>query len=93
MSKQIDLELLLDILRDYQKWFDENGKQCERLERQIALIENSPLPAAHLGVIRCTDGDCLFQFDETCHKPEIQIDDSHRCASRETEIKIRGDEM
>jgi len=32
--------------------------------------------------VRCTDGDCIFQFDETCHKDEIEIDDHNKCGSK-----------
>ena len=35
--------------------------------------------------VSCSDGDCIFQFDETCHAKEIRIDDNNKCISKETE--------
>jgi len=38
--------------------------------------------------VKCSDGDCIFQFDETCHKDEITIDDYNRCISKTTESGV-----
>jgi hypothetical protein len=35
--------------------------------------------------VRCSDGDCIYQSDETCHKEEIVIDDHNRCISKKDE--------
>jgi hypothetical protein len=35
--------------------------------------------------VRCSDGGCIFQSDETCHKEEIVIDDHNMCISKKEE--------
>jgi hypothetical protein len=35
--------------------------------------------------VRCTDGDCIFQLDDTCHAKEIRINDCNQCISKQTE--------
>jgi len=35
--------------------------------------------------VRGTDGDCIYQCDETCHAKEIQIDDWSECKTRRIE--------
>lgn len=35
--------------------------------------------------VRCSDGDCIFQFDETCHADEIGVDDNNKCVTKQIE--------
>ena len=35
--------------------------------------------------VRCSDGDCMFKCDETCHKDKIIIDDNNRRISKQME--------
>lgn len=37
--------------------------------------------------MRCSNGDCIFQFDESCHNKEVVIGDNGMCRSIELDPK------
>lgn len=75
-----------EIIRNFKQEFIEDNWEWRGSSVQ-AIDKVRKKRGLHVGIprIACTDGDCIFQCDEICHKSEVQIDDSHQIVSRRTE--------
>lgn len=68
-------------------WEDQLYEEARDATPQQSVDKVPEKHGQHIGTpcITCSDGDCVFQFDGLCHNSEIDIDDYHQCASRQTE--------
>lgn len=67
-----------ELIEDNWEWRGSLVEAIDQVRKKRGLHVGKPR-------INCSDGDYAFQNDGTCHNSGVEIDDNHKCASRQTE--------